>query len=103
MFLIAFAALTVVYYLVKGFRKKLKLLALADGILGGVLGFLIAWVALLAVGSLFKFFFAEKDFYANSVIMKFFGDSSLLNGLKLLDLNEWLHKIQEIGTGGSGQ
>ncbi len=96
-FVAAFLALTIVYMLVKGFKDKIKILGLVDGILGGVLGFVLAWVCLLVVGSILKFFFAENSLYADSVLVKFFGESSLLDGIKMLNVNEWLNKIQSIG------
>ncbi len=95
-FAIAFLVLTVAYWFLKGFRSKLGLISLVDTILGALLGLLLACIVLFAVGSLMKFFFASKPIYANSILVKFFGDSFILNVLKFLNINQWLSKLGQL-------
>lgn len=95
-FVVIFLVLSIVYVLVKGFRNKIKIIGVVDGILGGVLGFVLAWICLLVIGSVLRFFLADDPIYTDSVLVKFFGNSSILDGMKMLNVNEWLSRIQSI-------
>ena len=92
-FVFAFLALTIVYFLIKGLRSKLKLLGMVDTLLGALLGVIFVWIVLLVIGSLLKFFFGADAFYTKSIIVKFFGESSILETLQFLNINNWLSNI----------
>ena len=96
-FVLAFLVLSLVYLIIKGLKSKLKLIGALDSLLGAVLGLVLSWVVLLVVGSVLKFFFADAPLYENSIVVKFFGESSLLDTIKWLNINEWLNKIHELG------
>jgi transcription termination factor Rho len=68
----------------------ISLLSTVNTVLGALVGVIITAVLLFAVGSVAKFFFAEQDFYLNSVLLKFFGESSILETLKILDIGSLL-------------
>ena len=93
MFAIAFAALTVAYILIKRFKNICKTFGKLDTVGGGILGFVLAWLVLLFAGSVIKFFFGERPVYADSSVVKFFGDSSLQEALKMLNFNEFLNSL----------
>lgn len=93
-FIIAFVVLTVVYFLLKGLKKKIGIINKVDALLGALLGLVMSFMLLLLAGSVLKLFFAGNDMYANSVIAKFFGESSLLDILKFLNVNELVNKFK---------
>ena len=98
-FLAAFLALSLIYAIIKGVKGKIRLFGSIDSLLGAVLGFVLSWIVLLVAGSVMKFFFEADPVYADSVITKFFGESTLLDTLKWLDINGWLNSIHELGLG----
>ncbi len=92
-FVVAFLALTILYWILKGLRGKIPVVGTVDTLLGALLGAVFAFLILLAVGSVLKFFFGNDDFYTKSILIKFFGDSSILGVLKFLNVSQWLGKI----------
>ncbi len=96
-FVLAFIVLSIVYIFVKSFRKKIKIIGAVDGILGGVFGLLWICVLYAVLASALKFFSAESGLYAESAILKFFGDSAFFENIKFLNVSEWLAKLQNIG------
>ena len=92
-FVAVFLALSLVYVLVKNMKKIFKTFGRADTVCGAILGFVFAWMVLLFAGSLFKFFCGSQPIYQDSTVAKFFGESSLHESLKFLDLNQWLHEL----------
>lgn len=60
--------------------------------LGALLGLLIAVTLLFVAASVIKFISAESELYTGSVIVKFFGDSALLEKLKFLNIGNLLNK-----------
>ncbi len=95
-FLVAFLALSLLYVIIKGVKGKIRLLGRVDSLLGAVLGLALSWVVLLVAGSLMKFFFDGDPIYTQSAVVKFFGESTFLDVMKWLNINEWLDRIREM-------
>lgn len=89
-FVLAFIGLWIVASILDKIVDRFSILHLANAILGGVFGVLVAALLLFTVCSVIKFFFAESDFYTNSVLVKFFGESSILETVKFLDIGNLL-------------
>ena len=89
-FVVAFIGLWIVAAILDKIVDHISLLSTVNTVLGALIGVIIAAVLLFAVGSVAKFFFAEQDFYLNSVLLKFFGESSVLETLKILDIGSLL-------------
>ena len=85
-FVLAFIALWIVASILDKIVERFTLLHTVNAVLGAVMGALIATISLFVVCSVIKFFFAEADFYVNSVLLKFFGESSVLKALKIFDI-----------------
>lgn len=92
-FLIAFLTLTVVYFLLKKLKKKFKLVGTVDTLFGALLGLVLTCILFFVASSIIKFFFGSTDTYTESVIVKFFGDATLLEGIRLFNINDWLNSI----------
>jgi len=85
-FVLAFIGLSVVAWLLTALTDKIKLLGAANRVLGAVWGALMAAIILLMVASVIKLFFGETDFYQQTVVVKFFGDSALLEAIKIFNI-----------------
>ena len=85
-FVLAFVGLSVVAWLLTALTDKIKLLGAANRVLGAVWGALMAAIILLMVASVIKLFFGETDFYQQTVVVKFFGDSALLEAIKIFNI-----------------
>lgn len=92
-FVATFLALSVICLLVQGMKKIFRTFGVADTVFGGVLGFVFAWLVLLFAGSLMKFFFGNQPVYEDSSVVKFFGESTLLESLRFLDLGSWFDNL----------
>ncbi len=91
-FLLAFLALSILYVLVQNAKKTFHALGTADTVLGGLLGFVFAWTVLLFFGSVMKFFFGTQSVYTDSTVVKFFGESTLQDSLRFLNVGRWLRE-----------
>ena len=80
-------------FAVKRVIFAVKLLGLADGILGAVLGCMIAALTLMLLGSLVKVFFGNSDAYNASRILKFFGNATLGDLFGWLNIGHWIDKL----------
>ena len=89
-FVLAFVGLWLLASVLDKITGHFKLLSAANTILGGLMGALAATLLLLVICSIVKFFFESTEFYSNSVILKFFGDSALLKALKIFDVGALL-------------
>ena len=59
-----------------------------------VLGELVAGIVMLAVSSVLRHFLADSAIYRDSVVLKFFGESALLEALHFLDLGRaWFSEL----------
>ena len=75
-----------ILYILTALTDKIKLLGAANRVLGAVWGALMAAIILLMVASVIKLFFGETDFYQQTVVVKFFGDSALLEAIKIFNI-----------------
>lgn len=91
-FLISLVLLWVVAAVLTKLIEHIGILNTLNTVLGGVLGLLIALILLFVAASVIRFLFAESPFYTDSVIVKFFGESKLLEGMKFLNFGKLLHQ-----------
>ncbi len=94
-FVLSFLLLSIVYIVIKNMRSSYQVFGVADSVCGGILGFVFAFAVLLFAGSLLKFFFGNQPIYTDSPVVKFFGESSLLDSLKFLNPGEMLKNMME--------
>ncbi len=90
-FLISIVLLSLAALLLTKLVEHISFLHTVNTVLGGVLGLLIALTVLFVAASAIKFVAGSSALYADSVIVKFFGDSKLLESLKFLNFQELLH------------
>ncbi len=90
-FLISIVLLSLAALLLTKLVEHISFLNTVNTVLGGVLGLLIALTLLFVAASAIKFVAGSTAWYTNSVIVKAFGDSKLLEGLKFLNIQELLH------------
>lgn len=89
-FLISLVVLWVAAVVLTKLIDHIGFLHTLNVILGAVLGLLIALTLLFVAASVIKFISADSALYSESVIVKFFGDSVLLEKLKFLNIgNAW--------------
>ncbi len=92
-FVLAFIGLSLIYKIVKGLKSKIKIIGIADTILGALLGTLLAFVFLFVISSAMSFFAGDAPIYTESAIAKFFAESALLENWEFLNINSWLAEI----------
>ena len=90
-FLISIVLLSLAALLLTKLVEHISFLNTVNTVLGGVLGLLIAVTVLFVAASAIKFVAGSTEWYTKSVIVKLFGDSKLLEGLKFLNFQELLH------------
>ena len=92
-FVIALVVLWIGAIILDKLIDHIVILDRVNTLLGALLGLLIAMVVLFVLSSALKFFFAGDPLYTDSVIVKFFGDSSLPEKIKILDVGaSWFSK-----------
>lgn len=91
-FALAFVGLAIVAAILSKISDQIRILGALNTGLGALLGLLIAVVVLSVVASLVKAFFWNTDFYTDTVVLEFFGESGLLKSLKFLDLSALVGK-----------
>lgn len=89
-FVLALIGLFFLVKLLDSVIEKVKMLDRINTILGAVWGFVLAFMILFMVSSLMKLFFSHLPIYSDSVIIRFFGDSALLQFLKIFDIGSML-------------
>ncbi len=89
-FVIAFVALTIVAWLLTKLSDKIGVLGTANRILGGVWGALMGAIVLFMIASIIKLIGAGTPLYTGTVIVKFFGDSALLEAIKIFNIGATL-------------
>lgn len=87
-FLASLILLWILVKLLDGIMEHIKLLGTINTVLGLVWGILLAGMLLLMAASVCKLFFADTPIYQNSVVVRFLGDSFLLQILSFLNLGE---------------
>ncbi|MBQ9131282.1 MAG: CvpA family protein [Clostridia bacterium] len=91
-FLIALVVLWIAVNLLNGIFEKLTLLGTVDRILGFVWGTVLSCLLLFMIASVLKVFLSTSAIYQDTWIVKFFGDSALLEVFKILDVGKsWFH------------
>ena len=85
-FVLSLLVLWLVAKLLTKMIEKLKLVGRLNRVLGFLLGVLTSILVLFALSSVIRFFWGTTDFYNNTVIVKLFGDSSVLHFLSFLDI-----------------
>ena len=89
-FVLSLIGLWIVASILDKILEKITILRVANTILGAVLGLLAFIILMFALGSIIKIFCSDTDFYVDSALLKFFGDSSALQYLKFLDIGNLL-------------
>ena len=89
-FLLALVLVTVVTWFMRGLIKRLAVVRAVDGILGALVGVVIAAMVMFVSASIIRIVPAAEELYANSTVVKLFGESSLLDVLKFLDVGNLL-------------
>lgn len=87
-FVLALILLSIVIKLLDSLVSNITVLDRINKLLGCVWGILLALAACLAIASLIKLFFADAPIYADSVVLKFFGESALLKIFGFLDVGK---------------
>ncbi len=87
-FVVALIALWLAAKILDKLIERITILNTVNKVLGCVLGILIAVSVLFVAASLMKFFFADSPIYAESAVVKFFGESPVLNALKFLNVGQ---------------
>ena len=86
-FVLAILLLPFVVGLLNGVLKQIKLVDRVNSLLGLLLGVLMSFAFLLIVSSVFKTFFVGQPIYEDTVVLKFFGESGILESLKIFDIS----------------
>ena len=93
-FVLALVALTVITWLMGALIEKLLIVRKIDMLLGAVVGLLSALIVLFLTASVIKFLPASKELYGETAVIRFFGDSALLKGIKFLDIGRaWFETV----------
>ena len=87
-FVVAFLVLILVIRLLDAIVSKIPLLNFANHLLGFAWGLIVAVVILFIVASLVKAFFANDDFYLQSTVIRFIGDSGWMEAMHFLDVGK---------------
>ena len=85
-FVVALIVLSIAAWLLTKLTDKIAFLGTANRILGGVWGALMGAIVLFMIASVIKLIGAGDPLYTNTVIVKFFGDSALLEAIKILNI-----------------
>ncbi len=85
-FVLALIGLSVVAWLLTAVIERIAFLGLANRILGGIWGALTGALILFVFASIIKLFFGGTEIYTSSVVVKFFGDSGVLQVLRIFDI-----------------
>ena len=86
--------LRVVTNMVSALIKRLSLVRKIDVLLGAMIGVMLAGILLSVAASVLKHLPSTRDLYAVSPVARFFGDSTLLEKMKMLDYGRaWFENI----------
>ena len=91
-FLAALIILSILAFFITKLVENVKGLKKMNTFLGVVLGTLISVIVLSVAATAIKLFAGETEFYTNSILLKFFGDSALLDYLKFLDITKLIFR-----------
>ena len=85
-FLLSFIVLIIVAKLLTSVIDKIAILGTLNRVLGALWGALTGVLVLFVAASIVKLFLGGSDIYQTSVVVKFFGDSALLETVKILNV-----------------
>ena len=85
-FVVALLVLSIVVFFLNKLISQVKLLKSLNGFLGTLLGILVAFAFLLVITSIFRTFFAGEAIYEETVVLKWIGESGLLETFKFFDV-----------------
>lgn len=85
-FVLALVGLSVAAWLLSAVIERIAFLGLANRILGGVWGALTGALILFVLASVIKLLFGGTEVYASSVVVRWFGDSGILQVLRIFDI-----------------
>ena len=91
-FLISIVLLWIAAVILTKLIEHIGFLHTVNTVLGGVLGFLVALIVLFVAASVIRFLFGDTPLYTDSLIVKLFGESKLLEHLKFLDFGKLFHQ-----------
>ncbi|MBQ9761234.1 MAG: CvpA family protein [Clostridia bacterium] len=91
-FVIVYVGLILLSWVLGALIDRLMIIGKIDMILGGVIGLVLAVMVLFIAASLLKFLPWTRELYAESTVIRFFGDSSFLKAIKIFDFgNAWFN------------
>ena len=94
LFILIFILLSIVMALLNSLINKIKLIHLANTLLGLAWGILVAVILWCLISTVMNLLFSDLAIYEESVVIKFFGESNLLDHLGILELGEdLLHSV----------
>ncbi len=91
-FLVSLIVLSLLACLLTKLIEKITILKVVNTVLGAVFGFLISFLILCVFSSVIKTLMGESEFYLTSRLMKFLGDSALLEKIRFLDVSRLIGK-----------
>ena len=86
-FLVSILVLLIVAAILSKICEHIPIIGAVNRILGALLGLVIAFMTLAVIASIVKLLLEDADFYAESVVLNFFGESGVLDTLTFLDLS----------------
>ena len=89
-FVVALIVLSIAAWFLTKLADNVAFFGKANRILGGIWGGLIGIIVLFMLASIVKFFDAEGLIYSKTVIVKFFGESILLEIFKIINIGAML-------------
>lgn len=95
-FVAALLLLAIVSAILRAIIKSVKPFRVIDSLLGAVLGVAVSAVLLFIAGSVIQSFFGSEAFYTESIVVKFFGESSVLDVFRFLDVGKtWIESLKQ--------
>ena len=93
-FLISIVLITVFTWFVGALIERVVLINKINTILGAVIGLISACVVLFIIASIMKFLPISKELYAESVVIRFFGDKFFFQYIPFLNLGKtWFETV----------
>ena len=89
-FVLAFIILTIAAWFLTKLADRIAFVGKANRILGGIWGGLMGIIVLFMIASIIKFLGADSPLYNDTVVVKFFGDSILLEIFKIINIGSML-------------
>ncbi|MBQ8431946.1 MAG: CvpA family protein [Clostridia bacterium] len=87
-FIVAFLVLILVIRLLDAIVNSIPLLNFANHLLGAAWGVIVAGVILFIAASIVKAFWSTADFYQQSTVIRFVGESGWLEAMHFLDIGK---------------